>query len=392
MWWWTPHGCGPYQGPAWQGSRSPRCTASATTSSSSTRAARPFAPAVAQVRALADRRTGVGCDQLIVIENPASGLADAFMRIRNADGGEVGGLRQRHALRRRAADAGEGRQARRHRDGGGAAGCGGRGRRRDQRRHGARSASTGGTFRWPKRRTRCTCGIEAGPLRDPVAVNVGNPHAVFFVEDAERAPIELFGPVVERHPLFPERTNVEAAQVLARDRIRLRVWERGVGLTRACGTGACAAAVAAGRRGLDRAARHRRARRRQPAHRLAARRSRADDRPGGDQLHRRARPLARRLKPRSWPTRSSSPSAAASTPSNPRSCARGGRRRVWTRSSSTPARSPARRCARRGRRSASCAASTRTGASSSPAAPRSWRHGRSPTCRRSTGCSATPRN
>ena len=211
--------------------------------------ARAFAPDAAQVQALADRRTGVGCDQLIVIENPVNGLADAFMRIRNADGGEV-------------------------------AACGNAARcvaallmRERGRRHAVIETAAGlldakaaddGLIAIDMGRVRCDwrdipiaeaadtlhLGIAAGPLRDPVAVNVGNPHTVFFVEDAERATIELFGPVVERHPLFPQRTNVEAVQVLSRDRIRLRVWERGVGLTRACGTGACAAAVAAGRRGL----------------------------------------------------------------------------------------------------------------------------------------------
>ncbi len=211
--------------------------------------ARAFSPAPAHVRALADRRTGVGCDQLIVIENPTNGLADAFMRIRNADGGEVAAcgnaarcvaallMREkgaRHAVIETTAGLLNAEAA----DGGLISVDMGRVR-----------------FDWrdiPLAEAADTLhlGIEAGPLRDPVAVNVGNPHAVFFVEDAECAPIELFGPVIERHPLFPERTNVEAAQVLARDRIRLRVWERGVGLTRACGTGACAAAVAAGRRGL----------------------------------------------------------------------------------------------------------------------------------------------
>lgn len=79
---------------------------------------------------------------------------------------------------------------------------------------------------------------------------MGNPHAVFFVEDAEAASVADLGPIVERHPLFPERTNVEFAQVLSRSRVRMRVWERGAGITRACGTGSCATAVAAIRRGL----------------------------------------------------------------------------------------------------------------------------------------------
>jgi diaminopimelate epimerase len=73
---------------------------------------------------------------------------------------------------------------------------------------------------------------------------------VFFVDDAERVDLKSLGPVLEHHPLFPERANIGVAQVLTRDRIRLRVWERGAGITLACGTGACAALVAAVRRGL----------------------------------------------------------------------------------------------------------------------------------------------
>jgi diaminopimelate epimerase len=92
--------------------------------------------------------------------------------------------------------------------------------------------------------------LALGPLSDPVAVNVGNPHAVFFVPDAEAIDLRTLGPQLERHALFPERCNIEAATVLSRNRIRMRVWERGVGITRACGTGACATLVAAVRRGL----------------------------------------------------------------------------------------------------------------------------------------------
>jgi diaminopimelate epimerase len=92
--------------------------------------------------------------------------------------------------------------------------------------------------------------VSAGPLRDGVAVNVGNPHAVYFVADAAAVPLEAVGPIIENHTMFPERTNVEVAEVLGPERIRLRVWERGVGVTRACGSGACATLVAAARRGL----------------------------------------------------------------------------------------------------------------------------------------------
>ncbi len=93
-------------------------------------------------------------------------------------------------------------------------------------------------------------GLSRGPLHDPVAVNVGNPHAVFFVDDAEAIDLGRLGPDLETDPLFPERANISAAQVGGRDAIRLRVWERGVGLTRACGTAACATLVAASRRDL----------------------------------------------------------------------------------------------------------------------------------------------
>jgi diaminopimelate epimerase len=87
-------------------------------------------------------------------------------------------------------------------------------------------------------------------LERPMAVNVGNPHVIFFVPDCDTVPLGEVGPTIEHDPLFPERINVNVATVESPDRIRLRVWERGAGLTRACGTGACATAVAAIRRGL----------------------------------------------------------------------------------------------------------------------------------------------
>jgi diaminopimelate epimerase len=85
---------------------------------------------------------------------------------------------------------------------------------------------------------------------DPVAVSMGNPHCVFFVEDAEAVDVAGRGAEIEHHPLFPEATNVEFAEVRAPDEIRMRVWERGTGITLACGSGACATAVAAHLRGL----------------------------------------------------------------------------------------------------------------------------------------------
>ena len=89
--------------------------------------------------------------------------------------------------------------------------------------------------------------LSVGPLSDPVAVNLGNPHVVFFVEDANAVELERLGPLIEHDPLFPERVNVNVASIEG-GAVRLRVWERGAGLTLACGTGACATAVAAIRR------------------------------------------------------------------------------------------------------------------------------------------------
>jgi len=204
---------------------------------------RPLELGAGQARAIADRRTGVGCDQLIVIEPPVNGLADAFMRIRNADGGEVeacgnaarciAGMimrekRSGHAIIETAAGLLDAESA----------------------DDDMVSVDMGRiSFDWrdiPLSDAADTLhlDIEAGPLRDGVAVNIGNPHAVFFVDDCEAVPLEIFGPIVERNPLFPERTNVEFVTVVSRSEIRVRFWERGVGPTEASGTGSASAVVA----------------------------------------------------------------------------------------------------------------------------------------------------
>jgi diaminopimelate epimerase len=92
--------------------------------------------------------------------------------------------------------------------------------------------------------------VALGPVSDAAATNIGNPHATFFVPDAAAVAVADLGPVLERHPIFPERANIGFAQILPDGRIRLRMWERGAGITLACGSGACAALVAAHRRGL----------------------------------------------------------------------------------------------------------------------------------------------
>jgi diaminopimelate epimerase len=194
----------------------------------------------ARVRAIADRRTGVGCDQLILLQPSAT--ADLRMRIFNADGGEVeacGNAARCVAL----LEGGE--------------------RRIETLGGTIRSLANGASatvdiseprFGWdeiPLAYPMDTAAMPVGweMLREPFAVNVGNPHVIFFVEDADAVPLERLGPQIEQDPLFPERINVNVASVEAGS-VRLRVWERGVGLTQACGTGACATAVAAIRRKL----------------------------------------------------------------------------------------------------------------------------------------------
>ncbi len=209
----------------------------------------PFQLTDAMAKAIADRREGVGCDQLLILEPPTNGSADVFMRIRNHDGGEVGacgnGTRCVAAL-----VMGElGREALTIETNAGllqakAAGPGRVTVDMGEARLGWQDIPLS------EERDTLNLAIENGPLKDPVGVNMGNPHAVFFVENVEGLPMEKLGPPLEHHPLFPERANIGAAEVIGKDKLRLRVWERGAGLTRACGTGACAAAVAAARRGL----------------------------------------------------------------------------------------------------------------------------------------------
>jgi diaminopimelate epimerase len=192
-------------------------------------------------RALADRRTGIGCDQLVLLEPDDT---HAFrMRIFNADGGEVEACG--NASRAVALLHGE---AVTIATGGGPIAL-------EPLAGGARVDMGTPRFDWdaiPLAYAMDTATMPVGwdSLEAPMAVNVGNPHVIFFVDDADAVPLDTLGPVIEHDPLFPERVNVNVASLAGPDHIRLRVWERGAGLTRACGTGACATAVAAIRRGL----------------------------------------------------------------------------------------------------------------------------------------------
>lgn len=200
-------------------------------------------------RNIADRRRGIGCDQLILIEAADMAGADVRLRFLNADGSESGacGNGTRCVASRLLEETGANRLVL-------------------QTLAGRLEAvpAAGGQYTvdmgapnldWnviplAEQSDTLHLPIALGPLEDAVAVNMGNPHSVFFVDDAEDIELATFGPQIEHHPLFPERTNVEVATVVDRARIRLRVWERGAGITLACGSGACATAVAAARRGL----------------------------------------------------------------------------------------------------------------------------------------------
>ena len=212
----------------------------------------PFTLAPAQVRALADRRFGVGCDQVLVVEPPGRADADFRYRIFNADGGEVEQC-----------------------------GNGARCFVVFVREHGLTTARTiavetaGGLIR-PTLEADGTVSVDMGAPRfraDEVpfiggtggvtdtldvdgtmrivsVLSMGNPHAVQVVDDVDAAPVATEGPRIERHLRFPARVNAGYMSVVDRANIRLRVWERGAGETLACGTGACAAVVAGIRRGL----------------------------------------------------------------------------------------------------------------------------------------------
>ncbi len=210
----------------------------------------PLGLTPARAAAIAHRRTGVGCDQFIVIEPPPPGSnADAFMRIRNPDGSEAGacGNATRCVVSLLAAETG----------------------RRDvvvQTISGLLPSEM-----LPDGRVRVDMGparlgwadvplaaamdtlhlpLARGAVADPAACSMGNPHATFFVPDVMALPVETLGPSLETDPIFPQKANIGFAEIQAPDRIRLRVWERAAGLTLACGSGACATIVNAARRGL----------------------------------------------------------------------------------------------------------------------------------------------
>jgi diaminopimelate epimerase len=205
----------------------------------------PVTLAAGQVRQLADRHTGIGFDQLILIETGA--VADVRLRFWNSDGSEVGAC-------------GNGSRAAAALLGGTLTMETGGGLLHAAASAGAATVDMGAPrHEWQAVPLAFAMDTAALPLAwahgdcelaGPTALSVGNPHAVFFVGDADAVPLDVLGPRIEQDTAFPEGVNVGAAQLVSRSAMRLRVWERGAGLTRACGTGAVAAVAAAQRRGL----------------------------------------------------------------------------------------------------------------------------------------------
>ena len=204
----------------------------------------------ARAAAIADRHTGVGCDQFIVIETPPPGSnADAFMRIRNPDGGEAGacGNATRCVVRLLHEQTGRPLQTIQTISGLLPSEVLADGRIQvdmGPARLGWRDVPLAGPA------DTLHLDLAMGPVRDPAACSMGNPHATFFVDDLAAIDIATLGPALEHAAVFPERANIGFAHILAPDRIRVRIWERSAGLTLACGSGACATLVNAARRGL----------------------------------------------------------------------------------------------------------------------------------------------
>tara|TARA_Y100001960_G_C14716297_1_gene849805 strand:- start:926 stop:1741 length:816 start_codon:yes stop_codon:yes gene_type:complete len=199
--------------------------------------------------AIADRQYGVGCDQVLLLKPTKTPGSDVYMEIRNVDGTEAeacgNGTRCVAALMMEETGqdevvietlAGE--------------------LLADRDDNGRVRVDMGvALYDWsdiPLAKEVDTLHIdfEGAPVNDGVGVNIGNPHVVFFLQDADKAALESIGPYIEYHPLLPKRANVEVVSLLDTNRIRMRVWERSCGITRACGSGACASAVAACRRGI----------------------------------------------------------------------------------------------------------------------------------------------
>ena len=187
---------------------------------------------------LADRRFGVGCDQVIELLPSQNPVADVWMQIYNSDGSLSGmcGNAARCVIGLLAGDH--------------VIETSGGLYKGKLETNGLASINMGLPKRsWQEIPLAVACNTDHVTFPEfnleGVAVNVGNPHIVFFVDDVAAVDLETIGPKIETHPMFPERVNVEFVQVLSKDHLKMRVWERGAGITQACGTGATASFIAA---------------------------------------------------------------------------------------------------------------------------------------------------
>lgn len=201
-----------------------------------------------QVARIADRHKGVGCDQLIILDIPRQPDADVFMHIFNPDGSDGGACGNATRCVAWLEMQARGREKIIIETGAGLL--------KTHKHNDCFSVDMGeaktGWKDIPLSQDMDTLAVNVNVASLPPAtcVNMGNPHAVFFMDDVERLDVAALGAKAEHHILFPKRTNVEFAQIIDKGHIRMRVWERGAGLTMACGSGACATLVAAVRRGL----------------------------------------------------------------------------------------------------------------------------------------------
>lgn len=195
---------------------------------------------------LADRRFGVGCDQVVVLE--ASKHADLFMRLFNADGSEIGACGNASRCVGQLLFEETGKKTATIETLAGVLSA-------ERAEEGVTVDMGEPKWEWadiPLAESRNTLhlGLQEGILMDPVAINIGNPHMVFFVRDIDMVDLAKFGPKLEHDPLYPKRANVSVVKVVDEGHLRMKTWERGAGLTLACGSAACSAVVAGVRREL----------------------------------------------------------------------------------------------------------------------------------------------
>ncbi len=209
----------------------------------------PYAPSAQQISLICDRHEGIGADELLIITMPCDPANDAAMSIYNPDGKEVEACGNATRCMGLFLYRETGKIQTRIETLGGVLVCEYKGENQVRVEMG-KVRTQWDEIPLAKKMDTLHLGIENGPLKDPVGMNMGNPHAVFFVEDFDNIDLAAYGRKLETHALFPEHANIGMAQILDDKTMKLVVWERPGMLTQACGSGACAAAAAAVRRGL----------------------------------------------------------------------------------------------------------------------------------------------